>query len=364
MNYARRRHLMSAAFLVIIALIIVTAGAVVHTVLAGSPAAPSPGPHPALANVTRVTEGAVPMRTASQVPVLVYHEMDNDCAPSAATCAASHDYESVSTAQFTAEMAWMSREGYHTVTLRQYLAWLADKATPLPARPFLITVDNGITDFLQGAQPILYHYRYTAASFIVTGFADAASGHCGPRIGGVNVQPGCPGSSRDGDWDMSWAQLKALSPGVYSFGIEAGADGHYQQDYDRACFAFNACTLPGETTAAYTSRVRAEYSNGIAEAKRELGARFDGDAWVVPYSDLGYTCPGSGGCSAYESYDGPPGWLVSYAATTYKAAFVQDPSRNGIRSERFRYEVHASTTLPQFEAAVGGYLARGSWDWR
>lgn len=344
---------------------------VVGAVLVAGATGGEGGEHPAtplgrpslLSDTARVPLRAVPLTTAAQVPVLVYHEMDNDCPASGATCP-SHDYETVSTAQFTAEMAWMYSQGYHTITLPQYLAWLEDRSAPLPSKPFLITVDNGINDFLEGAQPVLYKYRYTATAFVVTGFADAAGGHCAPRIDGVNVQPGCPSSSEGGGWDATWAQLKALSPAVYSFGIEAGADGHYQQGYDAACNAFNACKLPAETDAAYEARVRAEYSRGIAEAKSELGARFDGDAWVVPYSDLGYSCPGVGGCTAYESYDGPAGWLTSYAATTYHAAFVQDASRNGIRNERFRYEVHNTTTLPQFTAAIRGYLGHGSWDWR
>jgi peptidoglycan/xylan/chitin deacetylase (PgdA/CDA1 family) len=363
-NFTLRKRLMSAAFSVVTIAVAGAAGAIAYTVAnVNSQAASilSPLPSSSLAGVARVADELVPLSIASEVPVLVYHEMDNGCPSSGATCP-SHDYETVSTAQFTAEMAWMHSQGYHTVSLRQYLAWLADKETRLPSKPFLITVDNGITDFLAGAQPILYHYRYTATSFVVTGFADAAAGKCGPRIDGVDVQPGCPGSSEGGDWDMTWAQLRALSPAVYSFGIEAGADGHYQQDYDTACYAFNACKLPSESDEAYTERVRVEYARGIAEAKSELGSRFDGDAWVVPYSDLGYTC--SGGCSSFEGYDGPPGWLVSYAATTYHAAFVQDPPRNGIRNERFRYEVHNTTTLPQFEEAVRHYLALGSWDRR
>jgi hypothetical protein len=362
-SFKARRRLMATVFIAASVLLVGTVSAVVTTVADGTSAPPAPSASTsALSGIARVP---VPLKgtslaVASQVPVLVYHEMDNDCPASGATCP-SHDYETVSTAQFTAEMQWMHSQGYQTISLAQYLAWLRDKATPLPSKPFLITVDNGITDFLEDAQPILYHYRYTATSFIVTGFADAASGVCGPRIDGVNVQRGCPASSGQG-WDATWAQLRALSPAVYSFGIEAGADAHYQQTYDADCYAFDACKLPGETDAAYVSRVQSEYKKGIAEAEAELGARFNPDAWVVPYSDLGYTCPG--GCTAYENYDGPTGWLISYAATTYRATFVQDPTRNGIRSERFRYEIHNTTTLSQFETDVKDYLAHGSWNWR
>lgn len=359
MKYNTRRRIMIAGCLIFIVSLI-TATVLVASDAAGRGVIVVP-PASSLTDVTRVPPTPTDLAVASQVPVLVYHEMNNDCPPAGATCP-SHDYETVSAAQFAAELGWMHNQGYHTITLPQYLTWLKDKNTRLPSKPFLITVDNGISDFLQDAQPILYRYRDTATAFIVTGFADAASGKCGPRISGVDVQPGCPASSQDGDWDATWTQLRALNPEVYSFGIEAGADGHYQQGYNPACYAFNACKLPGETNTVYESRVRSEYTRGIAEAAAELGGRFDKNAWVVPYSDLGYTCDGS--CSSFEGYDGPAGWLVSYAATTYNAVFVQDPARNGVRGERFRYEIHNTTTLSQFTTAVRYYLTHGSWDWR
>ena len=149
----------------------------------------------------------------------------------------------------------------------------------------------------------------------MTGFASAASGTCEPHavIAGrsFDTQPGCPKTSEYG-WDATWAQLKALSPAVYSFGIEAGASAHFEQAYDRDCFAFNACMIPGETVAAYENRVLRRVRHWIARAGQELGPRFSPHAWVVPYSDLGYRCePYS---CAYENYNGPKGWLIRYAA--------------------------------------------------
>jgi hypothetical protein len=41
--------------------------------------------------------------------------------------------------------------------------------------------------------------------------------------------------------------------------------------------------------------------------------------------------------------------------------FVQTPARNGLQGERFRYEVHSTTTLKQFRRAIGVYLRDGSW---
>lgn len=361
MSFKHRRYLMSGIFIFIF--IIITSSTALVAWSAYESASPrvrvTASSSPLLA-VSRVPLVPATSSNASSVPVLVYHEMGNRCAATAPVCH-SPDYESVSTAQFAAEMGWMHHHGYHTITLPQYLRWLADKKVKLPAKPFLITVDNGIGNFLEGAQPVLWHYRYTATAFIVTGFADGAAQKCGPRVSHVNVQPECPFGNMG--WDLTWPQLRSLSPAVYGFGIEAGAAGHYQQVYDKKCYAFDACQLPHESGHAYQMRIRAENSRGIAELAKELGNRFDSHAWVVPYSDLGYTC-GSAACSSFEGYDGPSHWLASYAATTFHAVFVQDAIRNGIHNERFRYEVHSLTTLPEFTDAIHHYTTIGSWDWR
>jgi hypothetical protein len=342
------------ALLAIAAFAAVTSYAVVSTSKPARLAAP---PNP-LAHVTRVLYRPPGLARAQQVPVLVYHEMNNGCAPTAPVCK-SRDAQSVSLAQFRAEMASMYSSGYHTVTIQQYLKWLADPGTPLPSKPFLITVDNGIADFLEGAEPVLYHYRYTAVPFLVTGFADGASGHCTPRYNGISIQPGCP-AVNDRGWDLTWAQIEALPGAVYpSFGIEAGTSGYYVQVYNPACWDYIACKMPGESTAAYTRRVLLEYDYGIDEMTEHLGARFDAGAWVVPYSDLGYPCAPSG--CAPQHYTGQSGWLISFAALNFKAAFVQDAYRNGVSHERFRYEVHGTDTLKDFETAIRGYLAARAW---
>jgi peptidoglycan/xylan/chitin deacetylase (PgdA/CDA1 family) len=353
-NVTFRRRMLIAAMAAFAVVMIGVAAAVTSAVISQRPA-PLPAAH-ALASYSRVPMHYIAHAPADAVPVLVYHEMNNGCAATAPTCKTAKDYETVSTAQFRAEMAWMYAHGYHTVTVSQYLAWVANRDTPLPTRPFLITVDNGIANFLEGAQPILWHYRYTATAFLVTGFADAASGQCAPHIMGVNVQPGCPVSSSY--WDATWQQLEALSPAVYNFGIEAGASGHYVQNYNHHCPAFNACLLPGETFAHYVARVKHEYAAGMEQIRSHLGNRFDPGAWVVPYSDLGYPCrPVSCALEAHNDH----GWLMGFAARWFKVAFVQDAYRNGIRHERYRYEVHATTTLRAFRAALNREMGAFRW---
>jgi len=360
MSLTRRRRIMSAALISLVIVVAFFAGAVAVSVARDAPA-PAAGTltaasvTPDLQAVARVASRRVADSLTAQIPVLVYHEMNNGCKAAAPVCL-SHDYETVSTAQFRAEMSWMYGQGYHTVTLAQYLAWLRDSRTLLPPKPFLITVDNGIGNFLDGAQPVLYHFRFTAAAFLVTGFADGAAGRCATAYSGYDVQPGCPAVNRY--WDLTWPQIRALSPSVYSFAMEAGASGHYVQSYSKTCPVFSACLMPGESAAAYESRVSSEYSHGIAELTAKLGARFSSRAWVVPYSDLGYPCEPSS-CAGEEHTD-PHNWLIDYAASHFQAVFVQDDYRNGIDHERFRYEVHGTMTLATFTASIRKYLAAGA----
>jgi hypothetical protein len=294
------------------------------------------------------------------IPVLVYHEMDNGCAPAASVCD-SHDPESVSRAQFTRQMNYLRSQGYHTVSLAQYEKWLDNPDAVLPRKPILLTADNGIGNFLEGAQPILARNGYTMTAFLVTGFADGAGGKCeAPReIAGQvrDLQPGCGQDNRG--WDLTWRELSALSPRVYSFALEAGPSGHFPQSYSRTCTAFYACVIPGETTSAYKARVASDISRGLAELHARLPGRVNADAWVVPFSDLGYQRCGEPNCTPQDS-TGPPGWLAAYAAARFSAVFVEDAYRNGLRHERFRFDVTGQLTQRAFETQLQGFIAAGS----
>ena len=302
-----------------------------------------------------------PAPVISNIPVLVYHELNNGCDATTAVCNAA-DPESVSTAQMTAELSYMHSQGYQTVNLTQYLSWLNGNSRGLPAKPFLITFDNGIGNLLQGSIPILRSYGDTAVAFIVSGFADGAAGVCNgtpvahqPQI---DTQPGC-GVDNQG-WDLTWKQLRALPTDVYQFALEAGPSGHFVQDYDPNCTQFYACEAPGETNAQYEARVVADQNTGLAEITNHL-RNVNTEGWVVPYSDLGYTQCAASDCTPQNS-DGPAGWLQSEAASKFQAAFVEDASQNGVLNQRFRFDVQGWMTEAEFEASVSGYVSAGSFN--
>jgi hypothetical protein len=256
----------------------------------------------------------------------------------------------------------MQSQGYQTVNLTQYLDWLRGDSNGLPAKPLLITFDNGIGNLLQGAIPILNSYGYTAVAFIVSGFADGAKGVChGTPVAGqpqINTQPGCPIDNEG--WDLTWSQLRALPTNVYQFALEAGPSGHFVQDYDPNCYQFYACMAPGETVAQYEARVISDQNTGLAEIQAHL-RNVNTEAWVVPYSDLGYAQCSASNCTP-QNYDGPAGWLQAEAATKFQAAFVEDASQNGVLNQHFRLDVQGWMTQAEFEALVTNFVSAGSFN--
>lgn len=307
------------------------------------------GSAPAVANVSyRGAQGPFVHRVQS-VPVLVYHEMNDGCSASASVCqphtyGGTSDPESVSTAQFAEQMKYLHDAGYHTVTMAQYVAWIGNEDAPMPRKPILLIADNGIGPFLDAAQPILLRYRYYMTAAIVTGFVDGASGVCPDP----SLQPGCGIQNRG--WDLTWPQLRALGP-EYNFILEAGRSGHFQQTYTPRCQQFYACMLPGETVAAYERRVESENGDGRRELKQLLKSRVNTQAWVVPYSDLGYQRCALADCTPQDS-NGPRGWLASWAAGQYQVIFVEDAFRNGVARERFRLDVNGWMNMDYFVGLI------------
>jgi hypothetical protein len=311
----------------------------------------------------------------TNVPVFAYHELNNGCSTKSDPCNAS-DPESVSTKQLTNQLVWLKGQGYQSIDMTQYIAWLHGNNAGLPTKPFLIIFDNGIDNLLSGAQPVLIKEGDTAVVAEVTGFADGANGVCNgtPIVANplVNTQPGCPGDNQY--WDSTWATIQAYAAtGLYQFILEAGPSGHFVQTYDLAananCYEFFACedTPDGETNAQYMARVESDIATGQSELTANVDSDYVAGGWVVPYSDLGYTQGNlnvNDEGSAPQTYSGPmdtngDSWLQDWAADNFSAVFVQDSEQNGIDNERFRIDVQGWMTDAEFESYVTTDVAAG-----
>jgi peptidoglycan/xylan/chitin deacetylase (PgdA/CDA1 family) len=145
---------------------------------------------PAPSHVRLALPATLPARTLS-VPILMYHRID----VLRPTLPAITRSLTVAPADFAAQMAWLRAHGYHAITQLQLFAAL-EHGKKLPARPLMITFDDGYRDVLAKAAPTLKRLGMPATAYVITG-----------RISGSDVS------------FLSWAQLHALEQD----GVEIGS---------------------------------------------------------------------------------------------------------------------------------------------
>ena len=101
-----------------------------------------------------------------RVPILMYHYIRRP--PSMRTDLLGYRL-SVAPDDFRAQMDWLYTHQYHAVNFDQIRAYFAG-LQPLPARPVVITLDDGYKDLYTDAYPILAEHGFTAVAYIVSGF--------------------------------------------------------------------------------------------------------------------------------------------------------------------------------------------------
>lgn len=262
----------------------------------------------------------------TSIPVVAWHQMDNGCAPTAALCTTPvFSSDNVTQRQFYDQISWLYSHGYRTITAEQYVAWATHKQVMLPAKPVLLTVDDGIANFYAGATPVLQHFGYTMVSMVVSGFAQGAQDGVRPYQG----------------WDATWTQLTNLPSGTWEFAFHAGPRGH---TLSASGCPFYACQRARESAAAYKARVAGDIAAGVAAEQRNLGSRLDSQMWAVPFNDLAQAAdqPQSGAT--------PRKWLDSYAASRFAVVFVDGFTSRA--NQHYRYEVHGTDSLAYFAAQV------------
>ena len=266
-------------------------------------------------------------RKISSIPVISWHQMDNGCKATATLCT-DPDYAgtNVTQRQFYNEINWLYAHGYRTVTTAQYVAWAGGENVLLPAKPVLLTADDGIANFYAGATPVLKHFGFTMVSMVASGFAQGAQDKERQYQG----------------WDATWTQLRSLPSDVWQFAFHAGPEGHVAQQGH--CHYFYTCQRTGESDAAYQARVTADISAGIATEQRELGDRVNTELWAVPYNDLAQdnTEPQSG--------TDPAKWLLDYAEQKFSVVFVDGQTTRN--NQHYRYEVHGTDSLAFFAEQI------------
>ncbi len=100
------------------------------------------------------------------LPILMYHYVRTP--PSTRTDLLGFKL-TVSPQDFQSQMDWLDANGYHPVDFNDVRAYFAG-VRPLPARPVIITLDDGYADLYTTAFPILAAHGFKAVAYIVSGF--------------------------------------------------------------------------------------------------------------------------------------------------------------------------------------------------
>ncbi|HUA15090.1 MAG TPA: polysaccharide deacetylase family protein [Verrucomicrobiae bacterium] len=104
---------------------------------------------------------------AVRLPVLCYHHVGEKLPQ-------SWPLLTVSSRVFRRQMEWLRNEGYAPIHAADWLAWMK-QGTPLPEKPVLITFDDGYSDLMENALPVLRELGFKATIFIVSQHIGAAS---------------------------------------------------------------------------------------------------------------------------------------------------------------------------------------------
>ena len=78
-------------------------------------------------------------------------------------------FTAVTPALLSEHLAALKAAGFHTITLRDVERLVAGQPVRLPAKPLLLTFDDGVASDWTLVDPLLKAYHFTALAFIVTG---------------------------------------------------------------------------------------------------------------------------------------------------------------------------------------------------
>jgi peptidoglycan/xylan/chitin deacetylase (PgdA/CDA1 family) len=116
---------------------------------------------------------------------------------------------------FAEHMEYLHTHGYTPITATQYAEARKKKGKGLPARPVMITFDDGFADFYSAALPILQQYNFPATLYVTTAYIHSTSRWL----------------FDDGEGErpmLTWDQLKEIS----DLGIECGGHSHTHPQLD------------------------------------------------------------------------------------------------------------------------------------
>jgi hypothetical protein len=250
-----------------------------------------------------------------EVPVLAYHGIND-----------SRDGWAVTQVEFARQMQMLRRMGFRALSIAQYARFLRGDSVGLPARPILITFDDGRLDAYRGADRVLQEYGFRAAMFVAPGQirADDPSYLTWKELATM---------SRSGRWDVQ--ELAGAPPRLVAYDTRGDTGPFY---------AFRRYTRSGglETLAEWEQRVTTDVFAGD-DALREHLPGYRAVAFALPY--------GSYGQLGTNDPRIPP-LFRAFLLRRFMRIFAQpgpgDPGYSApgaVRRTAGRFEVHTTTSL-------------------
>lgn len=178
------------------------------------------------------------MRT---LPVLLYHSISDEASSEVARFA-------ISPKVFDEHMRHLAEEGYSSMTVTEFLPVLRSEAA-LPARPVLVTFDDGFRDFLVNGLPIMQRHGIASTLYATSGFMGDGD---------------APGMNHSGDTMLAWTELAEVA----RQGVEVGGHTHTHPMLD---------TIPRVSAQGEITRCK-------ALIEQELGAPVASFAYPHGYS--------------------------------------------------------------------------------
>jgi len=225
--------------------------------------------------------------TQTPIPVLLYHGI------------ARHDRgDSISVDTFRAQMRALKKKGYQTITVSELARAFQGKAK-LPAKPLVLTFDDGRVDSFENADPVLKETDFRATMFVHVS-----------RMRRPYFHASVEEISRwqaTGRWELQAHGFQAHDP--------LPLDGFGRRGH----FLPNRKWLAGagrlETLAEYRMRIEFDYQ----EAKRGVESIVPGQrvvAFAYPFGDYGQ--------NDYSNTPEAAGLNQALVQKEYQLAFVQD----------------------------------------
>jgi hypothetical protein len=117
---------------------------------------PLPAPNAGLTTVEAASLKSLPT-TPGEIPSLVWHGIGEQ-----------KDGFTTSQRAFSRQLAMLQRLGYESISSAQWADFRAGRPVDLPAKPILLTFDDGRLDSYRGADEILERYGMRATMFVIT----------------------------------------------------------------------------------------------------------------------------------------------------------------------------------------------------